>query len=101
MGQAMSEADEIEQLLGPLGMLAFLPPVAENAKADHHRREDIFQRRELGQEVIELKDHAEFFVAESVAAAGTKIVGPLPLKMNLTGVGRIERAEQMQERALA
>ena len=61
-------------------MLALVPPIAEHAVADHDRREHVFERRELRQQVIELKDHAEVFVAEHVAAAGGRLSMRLPSK---------------------
>ena len=78
-----------------------MPPVAEDAVADHDRGEDVFERRELRQQVIELKDHAEVLVAEHVAAARGEVVDAVAVEVDFAGVGRVERAEQVQQRALA
>src|SRR5262245_18838831 len=97
----MAESDHVEQPRRPLDVLALLPPIAEYAEADHDRSEHVLEGRKLRQQVIELKDHAELLVAEHVAAARSEIVDPLALEVNFAGVGRVERAEQMQQRAFA
>ncbi len=41
------------------------------------------------------------FVAQEVAAARRQIVDAVAFEVDLAGVGRVERAEQVQQRALA
>lgn len=65
--QPMAELHHVEQLLGPLNVLAFVPPITEDAVANHDGGEDVFERREFRQEVIELKDHAEMLIAQVIA----------------------------------
>jgi hypothetical protein len=101
VGEAMAEADEVEELLGSLDECGFVPPITEDAVADHDRREDVFERRELRKQVIELKDHSELLVAEDVASARGEVVDAAATKVNFAGVGGVERAEQVQERAFA
>ena len=64
--------------------------------------EHVFQRRQLRQQVIELKDHAEVAgcAARRGAAAG-RLSMRRPSKVDLALVGRVERAQQVQQRALA
>ncbi len=57
--------------------------------------------RQLGQQVVELEDEAERAVAEAVALAVGQVVDPLAIELDGAGVGRVEQAEQVQERALA
>ena len=77
-------------------------PVAPDAFANHHRQQDIFQRRQFGQQVIELKNHAELrdFAVLRDARAG-KLIDPLAGELDLAGIGRVEGAQQVQQRALS
>ena len=68
---------------------------------NHQRREHVFQRAQLRQQVIELEDHAELAVAQAVAGRGRQVVDPLAGVIDFALVGRIERAQQVQQRALA
>ena len=85
----------------PAAMLPAAQPVAEHALGDHRRRQDVFQRRELRQQVIELKDHAEVALRSRSRAGGGQVVDAMALEVDFAGVGLIERAEQVQQRALA
>ena len=51
--------------------------------------------------MIELEDHAEVSVAQDVAAGGRQVVDAIAFEANFAGVGRVERREQVQQRALA
>ena len=51
--------------------------------------------------MIELKDHAKVPVAQQVAAGTGQVVDTDAFEMHLAGVGLVERAEQVQQRALA
>src|SRR5436190_21072569 len=97
----MPQADHFKQLIGPLDMLALVPPVAEDAVANHDRCQHVFERRELRQQVIELKDHAEVLISEHIAVARNEMIDASASKMDFAGVWRVERAEEMQQRALA
>ena len=57
--------------------------------------------RQLGQQVIELEDHAELAVPQRVAGRGRQIVDPPAVVVDFALVGRVERAQQVQQRALA
>ena len=61
---------------------------------DQQRHEDVFQRRQLRQQVIELKDHAELFVPQAVAVRRREIVDAMAEEADFAGGGGVERAEQ-------
>ena len=97
----MAETDHVQQFLGPGAMLAAAAQKRPDALGDHQRREHVFQRGQLGQEVIELEDHAEMAVPQGVAAGGGEIVDPPAAVMDFALVGRIEGTQQVQQGALA
>ena len=78
-----------------------VPQIAPHAVGNHQRHEHVFQRGQFGQQVVELEDHAEVGVPQGVAGLGRKVVDPLPAVIDFALVGRVERAQQVQERALA
>ncbi len=83
-------------------VLCRVPQIARSTPcADHQRREHVFQRRQLGQQVIELEDHAELLVAQRVAPAARQVVDALAVEMDFAGVRPVERGQQVQQRALA
>ncbi len=71
------------------------------AVADHQRDQDVFQRGQLRQEVIELEDHAELAVPQGIAAGGGQVVDPLALEVDFALVRGVQRAQQVQQGALA
>src|SRR5436190_16894421 len=97
----MRQADELKQRLGALDMLTAVEPVRNHALANRRRREDVFQRIELRQQVIELEDHPQRAVADRIAPAGLQVVYAPAIEMDLAGVWSIECSQQMQQRALA
>ena len=97
----MAQPDHLQQLFGSAAMFRTMPKVAPRAVGDHQRREHVFQRGKLGQEVVELEDHAEAAVSQVVAGAGRQIVDPLAGIVDFALIGSVERAEQVQKRALS
>ena len=51
--------------------------------------------------MVELEDEAERLIAQPIALLGGQIVDALGVEKNAALVGLVERAEQMQQRALA
>jgi hypothetical protein len=101
VGQAMAESYQVEQLLGSLDMLPLVPPIIKHPIANHDRRQHIFQRRELRQQVIKLKNHPKVFIAQVIARPRSQVVDPLPLEVNFASIGSIQRPQEVQQRALA
>ena len=101
MTQAMPQTGGFEQLRGPGDVLLAMPAIGEQALSNHQRRKNILQRREFGEQVVELENHAERLVAQRVAFGRRQVVDPSAAEMHLAAVGRVERAQQVQKRALA
>ena len=101
MGETVPEPDPVQQLLPFLLQPAPFSPVRPEAVADQLRHEHVFKRRQLGQQVIELEDEPERAVAQLVALAFGQVVDPLAVEQHLARFGRVEQAQQVQERALA
>src|SRR5579864_7687634 len=68
---------------------------------NHGRHQHVLQHAEFGQQVVELKDKAERLAAQLVALALRQIVDALAVQIDFARVGVVERAEQVQQRALA
>jgi len=81
--------------------LSAVAPLGRVQPHDLQRQHDVLQRRELGQQVIKLKDHAELLVAQRVARVRRQVIDAASVKRNLAFVRRVERAQQVQQRALA
>ena len=62
---------------------------------------DVLDRAQFREQVVELEDEAEGAVAEAVAPAVGQVVDPQAVELDGAGVGRVEQAEQMEERTLA
>ncbi len=99
--EPVAQADFLQEFDGPLVMGFARAEIFKHPLPDHPRREHVFQRRQLGEQVIELKDHAEPLVAQGVAPRAGQVVDSSAGKLDLAGVGLVERAEDVQERALA
>src|SRR4051812_14564888 len=97
----MTEADAVQQFRRASAQLAAVPEPAEDRVADHLRHQNIVQRIEFRQQVIELEDEAEREVAQLIALLRRQLVDAAAFEMNHALVRPIERAEQVQERALA
>ena len=69
--------------------------------AKQQRQGDVFQCRERGDQVEELKDKADFGSADQRSLAIAEFLELQVLKKHLTGGGGVERAEQVQQRGLA
>ena len=68
---------------------------------DQRRGQHVLERRQLGQQVVELEDEAERLVADLIALLGPQVVDAALLEVDPTLVGPIERAEQVEHGALA
>ena len=93
--EAVAEPDDLQHLarLG-LGLFARLA-------MDQARHRGVLQRGEFGQEVMELEDEADAVVAEAGQVLLAHREGVLSLEQHRPGGRRIERADHVQERALA
>ncbi len=69
--------------------------------ADAQRHGDVVLRTEFGQQVVELVDEAQVLVAQFALARGRERVQRLALQLHGAGGGRVEPAQQVQQRALA
>src|SRR5437868_4045943 len=76
-------------------------PVTPSAAADHQRSENVFQRRQFGQQMIELEDHSKVFVAEAFAHVSRQIVDAFAEELDFASRGGVERAKHMQKRTFA
>src|SRR5688572_16454144 len=82
-------------------MPAAMCEVRPGPMQDHQRHQHVLQRAQLGKQMIELKDHAELFISQAITVRGGQMVDPMAEEMHLAGCWCIERAEAMQQRALA
>jgi hypothetical protein len=89
------QADALEQLAGACARRR------DRAPGDQAREHDVLERSEVGEQVMELEDEADL----AVAKAGELGLGPredvLTVEEELTARRLVERAEEMEERALA
>ena len=95
MTGAVAETHEFEQFLGPL--LGFAVTLSGNEGGNH----DVFECRELRQELVELEDETDVAVAEvgEFFVAECRDVGVVD--DHRTAVGLVERADNLQEGGLA
>jgi len=68
---------------------------------DQQRHRDVLQRGEFRQQVVELIDEAERFVAQAAPFAFRHSGEIIAEQMHAAGSGRVEPAKQMQQCALA
>src|SRR5436190_1602320 len=101
MFKAMTQADRFEKFLGPRDRLGLAAPIIPGAAANHQGCQRVFERRELREKMIELEDHPELLVAQSLTLGRGKVVDAMAEEMNFAGGGRVERAQKVQERAFA
>src|SRR5262245_46473676 len=97
MLQTMSQADRVEYFFRSPDTLGAPPPILPGAMPNHQRCKHILERRELGQQVIELKNHAELLVAQPVAQRSREVIDSLAVEVNLTARWGVERAQQVQQ----
>ena len=69
--------------------------------ADAQRHGHVIERAELGQQVMELVDKAQVLVAQPPLFGSRSLCQVLAMQVHAARRGRIERAHQVQERALA
>jgi hypothetical protein len=85
--EAVSQPDPFQKL----GRLGPDPPAARQVRpeavADHQRHHHVLQRRELWEQVVELEDEAERFVAEFVTFDRRQIVNAPAIIMDGPLVG--------------
>ena len=94
--QPLAETDPPQQLLGAR------PRLGRRHPRDPHRHLGVLERGELRQQVMELEDEADVAVAE--ARPPRRPAAPSARRRRSTiaaGVGAIEPAEHVQQRALA
>src|SRR5262245_20619029 len=101
MVQAMRQANALHQLLRPSSQRLTATEPAEYGMADHLRHQDVLQRRQFWQQVVELKDEAERLIAELVALARGQVINAFTFESHFTLVRAVEGAEQVQQCALA
>src|SRR5207253_9325235 len=75
--QPMAKAHPIQQLLAPPTQRPPLTEPRPEGMRDHMRHQDILQRVQLRQQMVELKDKAKRLVAKSIAPLRRQIVDPL------------------------
>lgn len=68
---------------------------------DEQRHGGIFQRAELGEQVVKLINEPQLAVAKSRLGTAVPAVNILPLEQHSTAGGVVERAHQMQQGGLA
>ena len=101
MLQAIPQPHGFQELGGCRPILPPAPQIGPGAVGNHQRDQHVFQRVQFRQQVVELEYHAEVAVAKLVAGGGGEVVDPLPVKVNLPLVRGVERAQQVQQGALA
>ena len=89
------EAEEAEQLARPRRRFGALQA------GDHLRQDDVLQRREFRQQVMELIDEADLRPAQRRAALLVHRRGRMAADMDLAGVLPFEQAGDVQQRRLA
>jgi hypothetical protein len=95
MVAAGGKAEIVEQLGCP--PLGFTPRQA----GDHLRHDDVLERRELRQQVVELIDEADRRAAQRGARAVGQLRGGGAPEIDLAAVGLFEEPRHVQQRRLA
>ena len=83
------------------GQLALLRFEAEPRVLDHRAEHGVLQDVQLRQQMVELKHETELRIAQPAALAAVHARDVLAFVKDASAVRRIERAHQMQQRALA
>src|SRR5262245_19565278 len=97
----MTEADTLQDRLRPFSQAAAPQPVAKRGMRDQQRHQNVLERRQLGQQVVELKNEAEGLIPQRVPFAGRQVIDAPAGKLDRALIGPVQRAEQVQKRALA
>ena len=92
---AVQQADAFEQLAGALG------PVDPVAAGQFIRQQNIFFGRQRGQQMVGLKNEADFAAAQQRHAVLVQAGDVLAIQNDLAGGGRVEAGQKSQQRALA
>ena len=95
MAAALAKAHVVEQLRRPLRRNLL------RQRADHLRHHHILQRRELGQEMVELVDKADVIAPDRRALIVAHGAAGLAAHIDLALIGTLQQAGQMQQRGLA
>ena len=77
------------------------PGLADGSAGHARRQTDIFERIEFRQQMIRLKNETDAVVAEKRQLTPGECGEILPGKMDFTRVGRVESADEMEQRAFA
>lgn len=78
-----------------------LTEFAMGAAGNHSRNHDVFERREFGEELVELKDESDVLVAEVGQFATVKRQHVGAVDKEAAGVGLVERADDLEQRGFA
>src|SRR4051794_19876961 len=95
MVEALPQADAIEQTPRPGAGVGHLHPPDEQ----WHRH--VLERRELGQQVVELIDEAESTIAYRAPLLLALLVNVLTVHQHMTGGGAVESSEDLEQCRLA
>ena len=68
---------------------------------NHQGREHVFDRREFREEMVGLEHHPKLCVPQPVPLPARQVINPPIREGDTSGIGRVEQANQMQQRALA
>ena len=96
--EALAEAHPREQL--PRASLEVGGRGTPSPRGDQRRHEDVLQHRALRQQVVLLEDEADLAVAKGGEVGLGQREGVAPEERDLTRGGRLERAQDVEERAL-
>ena len=92
--EPMRQADLVQPALRLLGGLAL------GLAGDERRHHHVLERRELGQQVVELEHEADGLVAKRRQGLRPHPADIVPREVDLAGRGGVERADEVQQRAL-
>ena len=101
MAEAVSESDFGKDRGGGFADFAAFFQVVEQGVPDHEWSHDVFEQRELGQQVIELEDEPEDMIAKLVTCGGGEVIDAVAIEQYFADVGSIEESHDVQERAFA
>ena len=90
----IAQPDAVDQLPRPIA-------VAVAANADERRHEDVFEHRQLRQQAVILKDEPDRPVSERRDVRGAERERVDLVQRDRTGGRRLQRAQDVQQRALA
>jgi hypothetical protein len=96
MVRTVPEPDGVQQFLGALLSLG-----AIGARLGQRGHENVFEHRALGQQVVKLEDESDRFIAELRETSFVEFAKVLTSDPHLSTIGAIERANYVQQGALA